>query len=40
MKEKQPTLLTLCIIDTQAKQWWSLAAQKTNITSGQVQLED
>lgn len=40
IKEKQPTLLNLCIIDTQAKQWWSLAPQQSDITGGQVQLED
>lgn len=40
MKEKQPTLLTQCIKDAQAKQWWSLASQQCDITGGQVQLED
>lgn len=40
MKGKLPTLLTLCIIDTQAKQWWSLAPQQSDIASGQVQLEN
>lgn len=40
MKEKQPTLLTLCIVDTQPKQRWPLAPQQSDITGGQVQLED
>lgn len=33
------TLLTLCIVDAQAEQRWSLAAQRGNIASGQLQLE-
>ncbi len=40
MKERQPTLLTLCIVDTEAKQWWSLTPQQSDIAGGQVQLED
>lgn len=40
IRERQPTLLTLCIVDTQAKQWRPLAPQQSDITSGQVQLKD
>ena len=40
MKGKQPTLLNLCVEDTQAKQWWSLAPQQSDIAGVQVQLED
>lgn len=33
------TLLTLCIVDTQAEQRWSLAPQRGNVAGGQLQLE-
>lgn len=39
-KGNQPTLLTLCIVDAQAEQRRSLAPQRSDITSEQVQLED
>lgn len=39
MKKRQPTLLTLCIVDTQPKQWRSLAPQQSDIARGQVQLK-
>lgn len=39
-EERQPTLLTLSIVDAQAKQRRPLAPQQSDITGGQVQLEN
>lgn len=40
IRERQPTLLTLCVVDTQAEQWRPLAPQQSDVTGGQVQLKD
>lgn len=39
-KSNEPTLLTLCVIDTKAEQRRPLAPQRGDITGEQVQLED